>query len=489
MDAYELVPHLGTWSVGPGSLQQKLARGLADCVRKGSVHPGIRLPSERSLAQALSISRTTVVAAYDALRESGWLESRSGSGTWVCDSSPEVATARASAHAGALAASPLLNLLDHRHDDDIVDFSLGSPLPLRELPLDLFTLSPDEYAALIHDRHHYPLGLPSARQAVASYYSKAGLPTKPEQVLITNGAQHAVTLCTALYLQRGDSVLVEDPAFFGALDAFRVAGARISPLLVEAGGVPMGALRDRIIATAARLVYLTPTFQNPTGAVMAVATRKEVARIASELGIPIIDDGVLAELVLDGPAPPLIAASAPTAPILTIGSLSKLACPGLRVGWVRAPEPMIERLARIRSANDLGSPLLTQAIGVRLLAAIDQLRLLRRGQLKPRRDLMAGLLRESLPEWKFRLPAGGLFLWVKLPGGDSREFAQVALRHGVLILPGTAMSAAEQHAAFIRLPFLAENETLQTGVRRLAAAWRDYQSAGARGQRTNVSIV
>jgi DNA-binding transcriptional MocR family regulator len=487
--AHELVPHLGTWPVGPGSLQQKLARGLADCIRKGAVHPGVRLPSERSLAQALSISRTTVVAAFDALRESGWVESRTGSGTWVCESSQEVASARASAHAAALAASPIINLLAQHHDEDIVDFSLGSPLPLRELPMDLLTLPPDEYAALVHERLYYPLGLPSARQAVANYCSKAGIPTRQEEVLITNGAQHAVALCTALYLQRGDSVLVEDPGFFGALDAFRVAGARISPLPVETGGVPMGALRDRIIATSARLVYLTPTFQNPTGAVMPVAMRKEVARIASELGTPIIDDGVLAELALDGPTPPFIASYAPAAPILTIGSLSKLTCPGLRVGWVRAPEPMIERLARLRSANDLGSPLLTQAIVVRLLGAIDQLRLLRRGQLKPRRDLMAALLRASLPDWKFRLPAGGLFLWVKLPAGDSREFAQVALRHGVLILPGPAMSAAEEHAPFIRLPFVAENEVLHKGVRRVAAAWRDYQSAGAGGRRTNVSMV
>jgi DNA-binding transcriptional MocR family regulator len=308
-------------------------------------------------------------------------------------------------------------------------------------------------------------------------------------VLITNGAQHAVALSTALYLQSGDTVLVEDPAFFGALDAFRVAGARIAPVPVEAEGVRLGVLRDRIIATAARLVYLTPTFQNPTGVVMAAATRREVARIASELGVPIIDDGVLAEIALDGPTPPLIATYAPDAPILTIGSLSKLAWPGLRTGWVRAPEPMIERLARLRSANDLGSPLLTQAILVRLLGAIDQLRLHRRRQLKPRRDLMARLLRESLPDWKFRLPAGGLFLWVKLPAGDSREFAQVALRHRVLILPGTAMSATEQHAAFIRLPFLAENETLRAGIRRLAAAWRDYQAAGAQGRRTTVAMI
>jgi DNA-binding transcriptional MocR family regulator len=132
---------------------------------------------------------------------------------------------------------------------------------------------------------------------------------------------------------------------------------------------------------------------------------------------------------------------------------------------------------------------LTQAIAVRLLAAIDEIRLLRRRQLKPRRDLMAGLLRESLPDWKFRLLAGGLFLWVKLPAGDAREFAQVALRHGTLILPGPAMSAAEQHASFIRLPFLAEEEMLRTGVRRLSAAWRDYQPAGQGARRPNVAMV
>ena len=489
MDAQELIPHLGVWPTGPGPLQQRLARGLVDSIRRGAVHPGVRLPSERSLAQALSVSRTTVVAAYDVLRESGWLESRSGSGTWVCENSPAVATARGAAHASALAASPLLSLLTQRDDKNIIDFAMGSPLPLRELPVDLFTIPQDEYAAFVHDRLYYPLGLPTARQAVASYYCKSGLPTRPEQVLITNGAQHAIALCAALYLQRGDSVLVEDPAYFGALDAFRIAGARVSPLPVEAGGVPIGVLRDRIISTAARLVYLTPTFQNPTGAVMPRAVRKEVARIAAELAIPVIDDGALGELALDGSPPPLIATFAPSAPMLTIGSLSKLAWPGLRVGWVRAPEPIIERLARLKSANDLGSPLLTQAIAVRLLGAIDQIRLLRLRQLKPRRDLMAGLLSKSLPDWKFRLPAGGLFLWVKLPAGDSREFAQVALRHGTLILPGPAMSAAEQHAPFIRLPFLAEDEMLRTGVRRLSAAWRDYQSAGQSDRRPNVAIV
>src|SRR5579872_4280095 len=123
MKAHELVPHLGVWSRGSGPLQQKLARAIADAIRTGALHAGIRLPSERSLAQALSISRTTVVAAYDALRESGWLESRTGSGTWVCESSPNVAAARGAAHAGALGSSPLLNLLAHHGEQDIIDFA------------------------------------------------------------------------------------------------------------------------------------------------------------------------------------------------------------------------------------------------------------------------------------------------------------------------------------------------------------------------------
>src|SRR4029077_8791860 len=128
MDAQELIPHLGVWPRGTGPLQHKLARGLVDAIRNGAIHPGIRLPSERSLAQALSISRTTAVAAYDALRESVWLESRTSSGTWVCESPPAVAAARGAAHAGALAASPLLGLLAHRDDTDVIRFALRSPL-------------------------------------------------------------------------------------------------------------------------------------------------------------------------------------------------------------------------------------------------------------------------------------------------------------------------------------------------------------------------
>jgi DNA-binding transcriptional MocR family regulator len=475
MRTHDLVSHLGAWSAGKGPLQRKLAHGLMQAIRHGALNPGIRLPSERDLAHALTISRTTVVAAYDALREGGWVESRTGSGTWVSRSGV-VAAARGASQARALAASPLLGLLSANDGQDLVDLVLGAPLPLSGLPLDLFTLPPEEYGALVNDRRYYALGLPVLRQAIASYYIKAGLATRPEQILVTTGAQQGISLCAGLYLQRGDSALVEDPTYFGALDAFRAAGARLAGLAVEAQGVSPATLGQRIIATSSRLVYLTPTFQNPTGVVMPRVARKEVAGVAAELGVPIIDDCTLFDLALEGAPPPPIAAFAPDAPVITLGSLSKLIWPGLRIGWIRAPETIIERLVRLKSAIDLGCPLLTQAIAVRLLGEIEVGRKLRRQQLKPRRDLLAALLREHLPDWKFRLSSGGLFLWVKLPGGDARELAQTALRHGVVILPGPLMSATGRYTSFLRIPFLAEPEALRTGIRRLAAAWRDYRS-------------
>jgi DNA-binding transcriptional MocR family regulator len=478
LEAQSLVRHFGSWSLGKGPLQQKLARALMQTVRNGYLIPGSRLPSERALAQSLMLSRTTVVAAYDALREAGWFESRSGSGTWVCVRSSGVAAARSSARSAALDESPLLHLLDAREGEDRLDFALGTPMPLDDLPAELFTLPPREYDALIRDRHYYPLGLAALRQAIARIYSRNGLETGEEQVLITNGAQAAISLCTALYLQRGDAVLVEDPTYFGALDAFRAADARITTLPVGPDGVRPSVIRDRIHGTAARLVYLTPTFQNPTGSIMTATARREVGRIVTESGVPLIDDTALADLAIDGSPPPPVAAFAPQAPIITIGSLSKLVCPGLRAGWVRAPAWIIERLARLKSTLDLASPLLTQAIAVRLIEEFARARELRSRQLKPRCDLLAALLRKHLPEWTFRVPSGGLFLWVKLPHGDAREFAQIALRHGLILLPGPQASAVGRYENFLRIPFLAEPQTLRIGVNRMAAAWKDYLATG-----------
>lgn len=469
---------LGRWSAGRGALYEKLAAGFIRLIREGVLQPGARLPSERRLAEALALSRTTVVATYDRLLEGGWIERRAGSGTRVAATSPVVLAARAAARATALVSSPLLDLLGHG-DQGLVDFALGAPMPLPELTADELELSREEFAAHAADSRYHPLGLPALREAIAANYTSSGLETNAEQVLVTIGAQQAITLCAIAYLQRGDTVLVEDPTYFGALDAFRLAGARFASVPVGPRGADPVLLRARIVASAPRLVYLSPTLQNPTGTIMPPAARDRVAALARDTGVPIVEDTTLADLAFDAAGPAPLAAHAPTAPIITVGSLSKVAWPGLRIGWMRVPASLMPTLARVKSVMDLGSPALTQAVAVRLLARAERIRTLRRDQLRPRRDTFVRLLRRALPDWTFTVPAGGLFLWVELPAGNAEEFAQVALRRGVVIVPGTVLSADGRHERFLRLPFLAEPAVLAAGVERLRAAWKDYRAAGA----------
>lgn len=476
MDANQLARHLGSWSVGKGALHTQLTTALRNAIRNGAPAPGSRLPSERDLADALAISRTTVVAAYDALREESWVESRRGSGTYVNSRSPGVWAARQAAHSGALAGSPLLHMLGHS-GEDVIDFALGAPQPLTTLPGHLFNLTPEEQQSAMQDRHYYPLGLPALRAAIAGYYTRKGLNTSIEQILITTGAQQGISLAAAMLLQRGDTVLVEDPCYFGALDTFRALGVRMFPLPVQANGVSPAVVRDRAGASAARMIFVTPTYQNPTGVVMPESARKELGRIAADRGIPVVEDVSLAELVLEGKPLAPIAACVPGAPVVTISSISKLMWSGIRIGWIRASEPLIEKLARLKAAWDLSSPVITQMLAVRWIAAIDQAAADRRKQWLPQRDALAEALAARLPDWSFRLPSGGLFLWVRLPSGDVREFAQVALRHGVVILPGTAMSVAEAHSDRVRIPFLADPKTLRLGVDRLASAWGEYTAS------------
>src|SRR3954451_12850283 len=170
MDTNAVVSILGVWAGGKGSLHRQLTGALMDAVRQGGLAPGVRLPSERTLAKALKISRTTVVAAYDALREAGWLESRHGSGTWVRTGSQPVATARSAARLAALSASPVLGLIVSPEADDVVDLGLGSPLALTAHNAQLCVLPSDEYATPMHERSHFPLGLPLLRQAIADRY-------------------------------------------------------------------------------------------------------------------------------------------------------------------------------------------------------------------------------------------------------------------------------------------------------------------------------
>ncbi len=433
----------------------------------------MRLPSERHLARMIAVSRTTVVASYNDLRAGGWLESRVGSGTWLAKKKPSLI--RASIHAAMVARSPVFNMLQ-ASETNAIDFATTTPYPLRELIEPVLPGMAAYAAGLLEERAYMSCGLPALRETIARYCTSNGTPTSAEEVIVTTGGQQAISLACALLLQPGDYALVESPTFYGALEAFRVAGARLAALPVGKDHVSPRVLEQRVSTVSPRLIYLTPTGQNPTGAVMPDAARAEIARGSLEHGVTIVEDEVLADVFFAGSRPPSIASFVPNANVLTIGSLSKLFWPSLRVGWIRGPKSLIGRLARLKTAHDLGSALLPQSLATELFELFPEARRLRRKEFLRKRDLAGGLVRELLPGVLFTPPRAGLCLWISIPYGDTQLLAQIALRHGLVLSNGNLFSVDESHGGCLRLPFVLEDEVLEQGIRILAQAYGELSS-------------
>jgi DNA-binding transcriptional MocR family regulator len=468
---------------GQGPLYRQISDALKRAVDRGEVALGTVLPPERTLATELSVSRATVVAAYDRLKLEGWLESRQGSGTWVRRPQPESEQAEASSTSRLFiterAETPTPPPV--RPDDDVVDLSVAAVMGTPTVVEALSSITAADAQALTTQHGYAPAGLRELRALVAGRFAEQGVPTADDQVLVTTGAQQAIWVLARQHLHPGDTVVVESPTFPGALDAFRAVGARLVPLPVDEHGARTELLPDLVERLQPRLLYLTPHFQSPTGAVLPPERRAAVAELASRSRLAVIEDATLSEVNLDADPPPApIASLAPDAPIHTVGSTSKLFWAGVRVGWVRVPEGAVLRTLASKTVTDFGGSLVAQLLALRLLHRVDEVVRERRDELVPRRDLLCRLLAEQLPEWSWHEPRGGLSLWVELPDGNADEFAEMATRHGVAIVPGTALSVDEGNRRRIRVVYARPQDALEEGVRRLAAAWEAYAPTGTR---------
>jgi DNA-binding transcriptional MocR family regulator len=473
----ELGNVLDGWRRATGPLHQRLAEALADAAQRGELLPGTRLPPERDLAVHLGVARTTVSAAYKQLELRGLVARRQGRGTHVTGAEGAEVGARAAELATSLQRNVLFRRLGEDDPADAVDLlgSCEAPGPVVREMLAAAGAAVD--VGELADGHGYlPLGYPPLRRAIAAHLTARGLATDEEEILVTAGAQQALSLLASYYVTPGTVVVVEDPTFPGAIDAFRTAGARILTVPVGQAGADAGLLAATISQNQVRAVYLMPTFHNPTGSVVPAQARRELARLCQLSGIPFIEDNTLTELAL-GTEPPLpLAAYARDARIASVGSLSKVFWAGLRVGWIRAPRSLIAQLGRLKAVADLGTSLVSQAIAVNLLADADRIWDLRRHELAERLALLQDLLGRHLPGWAWRSPGGGLCVWARMPDGSSTELAQIASRHGVLIAPGPVMSPTGRFDEYVRLPFDYRPATLEQGVRRLGSAWQAYRS-------------
>jgi DNA-binding transcriptional MocR family regulator len=453
-DADRLTALIGAWRDGDGPQFARLAAALAAAIERGSLD-GVVLPSERRLAGAIGVSRSTVVRAYESLREQGLVASRERSGTVV-----RPVNRRQVAPTGQM--FQLAQLLG---PGEGIDLSVSSP-PLDEVVADI-TVSLGQGAG-----HGYrPRGLPALREAVAAKLTADGAPTTADEILITSGAHEALALLSVLLVGRHQPVATDALTYPGALEIIERAGGRPVGVAGDAAGMRPDALRERLDRGAVGFVYLMPGLTNPTGTAIAPGRRPALLAAAAEHDALVVEDAALDDLRFDGGPPPL-RALAPER-VLHVGSLSKLAWAGLRVGWIAGPRDLVGRLARLKGARDLGTGALGQLAAVTLLEDVQRLRAARREQGRERLAVLRAELARLLPSWSLSDPQGGWSLWVDLRTVDSDAFTAAAARHGVDVSPGSSHVPGHAPSTAIRIAFAPPPPLLRAGAQRLAAAWAE----------------
>jgi DNA-binding transcriptional MocR family regulator len=461
-------PHLarllGAWrSSRPAYVA--LAAAIRLLVLDGRLPLRTRLPGERDLAAAAAVSRTTAAAAYAALREEGFLTRRRGAGSWTA------LPADRPAGAGAGTAAPDAG----EPGGDVIDLSAaGTAAPEGALHRALAAATA-ELPRHLPGTGYEAAGLPALRAAIAAHLTCRGAPTAPEQVLVTAGAMHALTLVLRLLAGPGDRVVVDHPTYPNAIDAARAVGARPVPVALLDGGWDVDMLAATLRQAAPRLAYVIADHHNPTGLTLAAAHREAVVAAARDTRTALVVDDTMAELRLDpgAPAPPPVAAHDPAGEtVIAIGSMSKAYWAGLRIGWIRASPTLVQRLTLARQTVDMASPVVEQLVAAELLADPAPVLAAQRATLRARRDALADALRATLPGWQFAVPAGGLSLWIDLGAPRSSALAAVADRHGVRVAAGPRFGVDGAFERRLRLPFNLPEPVLAEAVERLAAAWR-----------------
>lgn len=462
LDVDLLARELGNWRTS--SLTGPAYLGLADAIRllivNGRLPVGARLPSERALADALRVSRTTVTAAFTQLRDDGYLNARRGArSTAALPVRPEIVTDTSPPSVSLAAAA------------------LSAP---SSAVLEAFAEAAHDITPYLHEPGHELMGVCALRTAIAERYCARGLPTDPSEIMVTSGAQHAIGLILATYTQPGDRVLVEQPTYHGALSAISTAGARAVPVALADDGWELDAVHAAVRQLAPSLAYLIPDCHNPTGFTMPAADRKRLGQIISDTRTRTVVDESIADMWFDeAPPEPLAANVGRHDLVLTVGSMSKSFWGGLRVGWIRADRSTLATVAAIRPALDLGTPILEQLTAARLLTQYTDVLPERRQLIRARREFLVSLLARELPEWQPGPGRGGMSLWVKLPAPMSTALSAAASRLGLDIPAGPRFGVDGTLERFIRLPYALPEPQLEQAVALLVRAWRSITGAPA----------
>jgi len=455
ISAYRLSRLLGNWASGTtGPLAERLKNALADLINDNAIPVGSDLPSERLLAEALGTSRGTVTAAYARLREAALIDSRHCSGHRILRSLVYL----------HVAERPNVSLRGHEGGSpSAIDMSSGS-LPPSPVVVDVVAgIQGKDLVRSVTDVGTLSSGLPHLKWEISRYYSELGLPTHPDNIIITNGAQQAIWLLSSILVRPGDAVLVEDPTYRGALEAFRHQNARlISAPLDHGSRLDISAL-EVLLSRRPKIAYLFSDVSNPLGRTMKAGERLDVSTMLRKNGAFLIEDGSQNGLDLTAQLPTTpLAGSLEENRSALIGTMSKLFWGGLRIGWIRAGRGLIKTLTAFKAASDLGNPIIDQTIAARMFPYIAQARAHRREELQRHLTQLRQELRQRSSNWSWIEPDGGSALWIKMPGVNTVSLRQSALRRNLLLSAGPDFSSESGFEDSIRLPFVRPLEVIRS---------------------------
>lgn len=450
MDA---LPHLDHGSDVP--LYRQLYEQFADRIRSGELGQGKRLPATRELAGSLGLNRTTVAAAYEMLEAEGMIAGRVGKGSFVT-----AAPCSSAVRWGALPERGEVPVPSAALGRETISFATS--WPSRELfPLDEFRVS----CAAVLERTDLAdilqLGSPAGYEPLRRYLldeaHRQGVAGAGDDLLITNGCQQGLDLVGRVLLRPGDAVAVEDPVYPGLKNLLLGMGARLAAVPVGADGMEIPRLVRVLERDRPKLIVVTPDFQNPTGATLPMAARRGLLEAALSAGVPVVENDPYSELRYEGQPLEALKQLDEHGGTVLLRSFSKASFPGLRVGWVVGPKPLLDRLRHAKEAADLHSDQLSQAVLLEFAESgrleAHRQRLLGAGGERLRVTLEA--CREFLPPGtRWTRPEGGMNLWVSLPEPlDAGELLPRAQKLGVAYLPARYFAVTRQEPGGLRLSF------------------------------------
>ncbi len=452
-------------------IYRQLYEQIAQRIRSGDLGRGQRLPATRELAGLLGLNRTTVSAAYEMLEAEGLISGQVGRGSFV----------RGSADGGrGMDWSSLLEGPDAEpsapaggNGPGTISFVMSRPSS-ELFPLDDFRASCAAVLARADLAEILQLGSPSGfeplRRRLFDDARRAGIASPGDDLIVTNGCQQSLDLIGRVLLKPGDRVIVEDPVYAGLKNLLAGMGAHLVGVPVGAEGINIAQLERALERERPRLIIVTPSFQNPTGATLPLSSRRALLEAAHAAHVPVIENDAYGELRYHGEPLPAIKQLDEGRGTVLLRSFSKVSFPGLRVGWALGPKPLIDRLRHAKESSDLHTDQLAQAV---LLEFMDSGRLdaHRERVLRAGAERLAATLdscRRYLPEGsRWTRPEGGMNVWVRLPEGlDASGLLPRAQKAGVAYLPGRYFAVSRVEAGALRLSFAGlDPERIRRGLR------------------------